>query len=92
VRVAGVVAGISLGPQIRSDRELRSDSDSTLVPMLKSSNVGERRWSPWDEDTELATMRPVGNDKMGVGTKSPVTVKSLPPLLLHERCSQWGWL
>ena len=84
------MASISLRPQIRSDGGLRSDSDSTLVPMLKSSTVDERRWSSWDEDTELATMRPVGNVKMGVEMRSPVTVKSLPPL--HERCSQCGWL
>jgi hypothetical protein len=61
--------------------------------MLKSSNVSERRWSSYDEDTELATVRPVGKDKMGMGMgmESPVAVKALPPLL-QERCSQWGWL
>lgn len=58
--------------------------------MLKSSNVGERRWSPYDENMELKTMRPVGNDKMEMGTKSPVTVKDLPPLLYESL--QWGWL
>jgi hypothetical protein len=82
-------ASISLRLHMQSDGDVQNDSDSTLVPMLKSSNVGERRWSSYDEDTESATMRPVGNDKMGMG--SPVAVKALPPLL-HERCSQWEWL
>lgn len=51
--VADEAASISLRPHMQSDGDLQNDSDSTLVPMLKSSNVGERRWSSYDEDTEI---------------------------------------
>jgi hypothetical protein len=95
VLAADEAASISLRPHIQSDGDVQNDSDSSLVPMLKSSNAGERRWSSYDEDMESATMRPVGKDKMGMGIGmgmgSPVAVKALPPLL-QERCSQWGWL
>lgn len=96
VQAADGVASISLRPQysrpqIRSDRDLRNDSDSTLVPIPESSNFDGSIWSSYDEDMELATVRPVINDKIGMGLRSPGTVKALPPPM-HERCSQLGWL